>query len=178
MGSLALENLLNVAIAYSYFELRREQAAKLLPTTPEMLLKVGMQSLAFEDFYDECMEALETQDLLQVFQDAEKSNSIVIYLRFLTSAYLKLHREEYEPFLFEDAIDMDYFCSRNVEAWGREADNLQIIALSKALDVPVHIVYLDSTVASEANIITFEAASGDPIYLLFRPGHYDILYKA
>lgn len=75
---------------------------------------------------------------------------------------------------------------------GEESDHVQIIALSDALGVPIRVVYLDRS-SCENNSINvnhhdFIPTSGevgnsgvskstDPsITLLYRPGHYDILY--
>lgn len=79
------------------------------------------------------------------------------------------------------------FCKSSVEPMGEESDHVQIIALSDALGVPIRVVYLDRS-SCENNSINVNhhdfvptsddmGNSGDPsITLLYRPGHYDILY--
>jgi ubiquitin thioesterase protein OTUB1 len=80
---------------------------------------------------------------------------------------------------------------------GEESDHVHIIALSDALGVPIRVMYLDrsscdtgnlsvnhhdfipSTNASEGGdaAMTSAPATEKPyITLLYRPGHYDILY--
>lgn len=157
------------------------QAVEKMKSTSELLLNGGFQQLAFEDFYDVALEQLQQiptsdPDLLLVnFQTEEISNSIVMHLRFVASAYLKIHSAEYEPFLIVESISIDQFCAQEVEAFGRESDHLQIIALTKALDIPVNIIYLDGSSDEQAAVHEFwpdEAAKGNrtPLQLLYRPG--------
>ncbi|KAH8548546.1 peptidase C65 Otubain-domain-containing protein [Umbelopsis sp. PMI_123] len=182
------------AFAFAWFEslMRNPQlfkpALEKLKSTTELLLNGGFQELAFEDFYDVTLNQLEQipdsdPDLLLVnFQTEEISNSIVMHLRFVTSAYLKIHSAEYEPFLIVESISIDQFCAQEVEAFGRESDHLQIIALTKALDVPVEVIYLDGSSGDRVAIHEFwpdEATKGSrkALQLIYRPGHYDILYR-
>lgn len=76
---------------------------------------------------------------------------------------------------------------------GEESDHVQITALSDALGVPIRVVYLDRS-SCENNSINVnhhdfiptsrEVGNSDvskttnrpSITLLYRPGHYDILY--
>ena len=62
----------------------------------------------------------------------------------------------------------------------RESDHMHAIALGSALNVGIRVVYLDrgeaSTSPPEHDFPEIE--HGCPsVYLLYRPGHYDILYK-
>ena len=148
--------------------------------------------------------------LLSSMQDPMQSNAIVVHLRFLTSAYLKNNAMLYEPFLIMDAAtmslsqvtqfgepDMESFCRMQVEAMDREADELVLVALSKAMRVRVHVVYLDAhgqpgevsfhhfepypdddaAVSSQAQQRQLDTKVID-VWLLYRPGHYDILYPS
>ncbi|OBZ90680.1 Ubiquitin thioesterase otubain-like protein [Choanephora cucurbitarum] len=185
------------AFAFAWYEsaLSQNQAtyqANLtkLKETEELLVSSGFQKLAFEDFYEVALQQFEQLDqndpdmLLVQFQSDEISNAIVMHFRFIASAYLKLHAAEYEPFLIDEMISIDEFCSMHVEAFGKESDHLQIIALSKALQVPIHVVYLDGGLDDQAAIHEFWPTEQDeqekvkkPIKLIYRPGHYDILYN-
>lgn len=59
------------------------------------------------------------------FNDDEISNSIVVFLRLLTSAFLKANRNDFEPFMFSLEDDprffeggvptLEMFCSYHVE---------------------------------------------------------------
>lgn len=78
---------------------------------------------------------------------------------------------------------------------GEESDHVHITALSDALGVPIRVVYLDRSSSDSGGINVnhhdFVPSSGDPsssgssssskitepfVVLLYRPGHYDILY--
>lgn len=66
----------------------------------------------------------------------------------------------------------------------RESDNIHITALSQATGVPVRVIYMDHSEKSSLTIHEFggsETSSSDEfqpmITLLYRPGHYDLLYK-
>lgn len=56
---------------------------------------------------------------------------------------------------------MEDFCNKEVEAFGRDADHLQITALSSALKVSLDVVYLSRSHAPpESDSITEEADAG------------------
>ncbi|KAI8065361.1 peptidase C65 Otubain-domain-containing protein [Gilbertella persicaria] len=185
------------AFAFAWFEsaLKQDKATyeanlNKLKHSENLLETSGFQKLAFEDFYDVAVQQFKglnpnDPDMLLVnFQSDEISNAIVMHFRFIASAYLRLHSAEYEPFLIDEMISIDEFCSMHVEAFGRESDHLQIIALSKALDVPIQVVYLDGGVDDQAAIHEFWPSEQDEkekskkaIKLIYRPGHYDILYN-
>jgi len=172
----------------------RQSALSSLADTISLLNKAGYQPLVHQDVYEEYVEKqmktvangeYDEDMLLAIFQTDEISNNIVWYLRLITAAYLKLHREEYEPFLgFE--FGMDSFCSSSVEVMDQEADHIHVMALTKALKVPVEIAYMSGSDAMEqVNFHEFypdeEVEKGSvtlkPLVLLYRPGHYDILYR-
>lgn len=90
---------------------------------------------------------------------------------------------------------MAQFCKSAVEPMGEESDHVHIIALSDALGVPIRVMYLDRSSCDSGGISInhhdFVPASGDVssdcgaagseikipfVTLLYRPGHYDILY--
>lgn len=58
-----------------------------------------------------------------------------------------------------------------------EADHIHVSALTAALGVSVGVVYMDRGDALEVNEHVFPEGSNPQIHLLYRPGHYDILYK-
>lgn len=51
--------------------------------------------------------------------------------RCLSSSVLKLHREEYAPFLSPEYPTIDQYCATEVDPMYREADQLPIVALSR-----------------------------------------------
>lgn len=76
-----------------------------LGSTLELLKQAGFEEDVVKDFYepfqklmammhstDPATPQLDEKKLFEVFNDPEKSNSIVVYLRLLTSAFLKVRR--------------------------------------------------------------------------------------
>lgn len=86
------------------------------------------------------------------------------------------------------------FCKSSVEPMGEESDHVHITALSDALGVAIRVVYLDRSHGEKGNVSVnhhdFTPSTSDQtettpsaieelkpfITLLYRPGHYDILY--
>lgn len=70
---------------------------------------------------------------------------------------------------------------------GEESDHVHITALSDALGVPVRVVYLDQSGEINDKPVTvnnhdfipegMDTAVDPYVVLLYRPGHYDILYR-
>ncbi|KAI0338334.1 cysteine proteinase [Trametopsis cervina] len=180
-------------------------ALSLLEASLDVLRAAGFQPLVFEDFYDvlaALVRAVAVADpssgtpltpatLLQAFQDPETSNCIVVFLRMLTSAVIRTDADSYAPFLVHPDTGADIvpheFCERFVEATGKEADHIQISALTKALRTPVRVAYLDGHAPDSVNFVDFVHHDIDDggeaqdqvreTVLLYRPGHYDILEK-
>ena len=59
----------------------------------------------------------------------------------------------------------------------READHLHITALTNALGVCVRVIYMDRTEGGQVNEHDFPDGGMAQVHLLYRPGHYDVLYK-
>ncbi|SCZ94712.1 BZ3500_MvSof-1268-A1-R1_Chr12-3g04063 [Microbotryum saponariae] len=133
------------------------------------------------------------------FNDPEVSNSIVVFLRLLTSAYLRANADDFVPFLF--ALDddprffeggvptMEQFCGFHVEAVNKEADHVQITALSRALRIGLRIAYLDQSTGKEGEVgevdfVEFEVEGEEKTgverldgALLYTVNHYDVMYR-
>lgn len=65
-----------------------------------------------------------------------------------------------------------------------ESDNIHIIALAKASGVPLRVIYMDRSEQSSLTTHDFSATDDENpnafkpmITMLYRPGHYDLLYK-
>ncbi|KAF9426925.1 hypothetical protein BGZ76_002535 [Entomortierella beljakovae] len=161
-------------------------AIRAIEESKDLLLAAQFELLAFEDFYQVTLETLQNlvhftpEALLSTFQNDEISNSIVMHFRLVASAFLKTHQEDYAPFL-EFGQTMDEYCSMHVEAMGRESEEMMVIALTKATHVSIEVAYLSGDEGSdEVNFLPFlpdTAPYMPPIVLLYRPGHYDILYR-
>ena len=60
----------------------------------------------------------------------------------------------------------------------KESDQIHIIALTDALGVCVRVVYMDRGGNQSVNHHDFPEDGSRPLVnLLYRPGHYDILYQ-
>lgn len=59
----------------------------------------------------------------------------------------------------------------------RESDHIHIIALTNAINTPVSIIYLDRTDQKTTVTHNFPEDSEPKLYILYRPGHYDIIYQ-
>merc|ERR1712048_1441063 len=65
----------------------------------------------------------------------------------------------------------------DVEALKAEADYLQAVALSKSMDVPITIYCLENIPKGGPQKVETIADRKSCYDLLFRPGHYDVLYR-
>ncbi|OCH88935.1 cysteine proteinase [Obba rivulosa] len=197
------------SLAFGYFErilhapdaeLAVMSAISSIESTPPLLEAAGFQPLVFEDFYetflslvkriltpDENGKVLTPAALLEAFNDPEISNSIVVYLRLLTSAQIRADPEISDFLLHPETaefVETREFCENFVEAMGKEADHPQMQALTQALRVHVVIAYLDGHSRGKeedpVNFVDLHKAVGtvpeaEPVTLLYRPGHYDLL---
>lgn len=66
--------------------------------------------------------------------------------------------------------------SQEVEPMYRESDHLHISALTAALGVGVRVQYMDRGEGGRVNHHDFPEGDNPRIHMLYRPGHYDILY--
>uniref|UniRef100_A0A803XM04 Ubiquitinyl hydrolase 1 n=1 Tax=Meleagris gallopavo TaxID=9103 RepID=A0A803XM04_MELGA len=107
-------------------------------------------------------------ELLAAFNEPSTSDYLVVYLRLLTSGCLQRHRR-----FFEHPSSP----RQEVEPMCKESDHIHIIALARALQVPVLVEYMDRGEGGATNPHVFPEGSQPRVCLLYRPGHYDILYK-
>lgn len=144
-------------------------------------VQVGFDKMATEDFIEDFESQLnqEKAHVDEVWQkDEGYSHAVVVVLRLLTSAFLRIHSQDYEPFLCE-YTDMATYCQRQVECIGVESEQIHITVLSKALDAQIIVYYVDAGSGDRIEEIEFNP-EGEALYrvpLLYRPGHYDLLYS-
>ncbi|XP_026122966.1 ubiquitin thioesterase OTUB1-like [Carassius auratus] len=175
-GFAHLESLLDDSI-----ELRR---FKVLAAKSKLdLVNQGFTEFTIEDFHNTFMDLIELcekqqslGELLNSFNDQSVSDYIVVYLRLLTSGYLQREHVFFKHFI-EGGRSVKEFCQQEVEPMSKESDHIHIIALAKALNVPVLVEYMDRGEGGTVNHHVFPEGSEPRIFLLYRPGHYDILYK-
>ncbi|KAJ1655388.1 hypothetical protein IWQ61_004850 [Dispira simplex] len=174
-----------------------QQALAALERCTIWLRDSGFDTAAYMYFLDTSVNCLNTlhqlsqelsredaQRLLEnTFRNPQESNAIVVFLRFITSAYLQQHANDYQPFV-KHGMKLKNFCVKFVEALGVESDHIQAIALTRALQVGLRIAYVDGSATQPQPVIhqlpsPNEYQLGEvsaTISLLYRPGHYDILY--
>ncbi|KAH7127123.1 peptidase C65 Otubain-domain-containing protein [Dendryphion nanum] len=168
-----------------------------------LMSHAGFPEDVYEDFRDQTFELMHdlanaernndgtaADILLQSFNDYGISMSIITYFKLLTSAWIQANPADFQPFLL-DYGNIQKYCQDNIEIASAEIDHVAMAALAEALVKPagfgLEVLYLDRSPGSEINNnyrvdpINYEGfpAPDAPIMrLLYRPGHYDILYKA
>uniref|UniRef100_A0A224XHN8 Ubiquitin thioesterase n=1 Tax=Panstrongylus lignarius TaxID=156445 RepID=A0A224XHN8_9HEMI len=181
-GFAYLEQLINKKDEYESF---RELAKK----SKDKLIALSFPQFTLEDFHDVFMEVVTVvgrggnearEQLYKMFNEQGYSDYVVVYLRLIASAHLQEKQEFYSNFIEGNRTVVD-FCHQEVEPMYKESDHIHIIALSSALNVGVRVKYMDRGEASEVMAHDFpeEVASAPAniaVHLLYRPGHYDILY--
>jgi len=150
------------------------------------LYKLGF-NFTVDDFYENFTEALDdvqegrisTPDQLreEIFNNPSRSDYMVVFLRLVTSAHLRMNEEFFAAFI-ENGLSVKDFCQTEVEPMQKESDHIHVIAITEAIGVGVRINYLDrGGCLSKVNTHDFPEGVPNPaIHLLYRPGHYDVLY--
>lgn len=181
------------AFAYSYLEYlsqNRDELARfqeLGKTSKETLIRLGFPSFTLEDFQAIFMEVVDRvaampedqkpssdTDLHKVFNDAGYSDYVVVYLRLVTSGQIQENAIFYQDFI---GASVEEFRHQEVEPMYKESDHIHIIALCNALGVGVRVEYMDrGGEDGEVKAHNFPEDKEPSAFLLYRPGHYDILY--
>lgn len=137
-----------------------------------------------EDFYNAFLNELKFISTIEkeekllylnlLFSDKMKGNYMITFVRMFISSYIKENRFLYENFILDE--DLDSWCRREVEPIDVECDHLQIIAVTNCFDVGVVI---ENLYEKKIEMMKFPEDQEEKMFfikLLFRPGHYDILY--
>ncbi|KAJ5162162.1 hypothetical protein N7492_007554 [Penicillium capsulatum] len=189
------------AVAFGYFEtlfnlrdpLRVQRELARIKSLNTLLDQVGQQEHLYEIFVDASEEvfaqtstAIQNGDqdetfLVNAFNEEYNSNAVITHFRLLTSAWMKLNPHRYQAFL---SLPLEQYCATQIETVRTEIDEIGLQALVDGViegaGFGVEILYLDR---SEGDAVTPhqlspDRPSGATIRLLYRPGHYDILYRA
>ena len=161
-----------------------EQVKQKVQSSVELFKQVGFEPICFEDFVETFTEKLDQtkeisiSDLEIQFEDKMLSDSLVMYARLLTSAYLRVNQDRFFGFV-EGYGSIEDFCKAEVDPMDKECEQLQVIAITEAINLRVLIEYLDRSSSEECETLVFpESYEGVnfQIPLLYRPGHYDLLY--
>lgn len=161
-----------------------ERLFNLFKGSKDALIASGFDDIV-TDFYDIVMNTMRpihartlTHDQLVInFRDPAVTEYFVYYLRYLTSMYIRQNSFLYEDFIVAMGFaSLDDFIRSEVDAIGRDADNLQMVALLSYLHVGVSVAYLDQSETPDGTIGTIQIPDDLPpvVHLLYRPGHYDV----
>lgn len=113
-------------------------------------------------------------ELHTVFNEQGLSDYVVVYLRLITSGQLQERVDFYQNFV--DGLTIEEFRHKEVEPMYKESDHIHIIAICTELKVTVGVEYMDRG-TGQINFHVFPEDAAQPtVHLLYRPGHYDILY--
>ncbi|CAH0561071.1 unnamed protein product [Brassicogethes aeneus] len=163
-----------------------EEFYKLAENSKNALVELGFQQFTVEDFYDTYMEVLKRiktaptveeskNELHTLFNEQGFSDYMVVYLRLLTSGQLQKEEDFYSCFIEGHRTVAD-FCHQEVEPMYKESDHIHIIAACAALNTGVRVVYMDRGTGKSCTEHDLPEGCTPTVHLLYRPGHYDILY--
>lgn len=181
------------AFAYAYLEYlvrNKEEFSKFYEyaeKSRDRLTEAGFPRFTIEDFYDTFMEVInkvkpegdDTSEALvelhKLFNEQGYSDYVVVYLRLITSCHLKERADFYQNFI-DGNYTIQEFCHQEVEPMYKESDHIHIIAICSALDAGVRVEYMDRGDGNQVIAHEFPDGCKPNVFLLYRPGHYDILY--
>ncbi|PLB39250.1 OTU family ubiquitin thioesterase [Aspergillus candidus] len=188
------------AIAFGYFEslfnlrnpLQVHQEHERIKSLNVLLQQVGQEEHIYgifveatEEIFTQISEAIQRgvrddQFLVDAFNDEYNSSAILCHFRFLTSAWMRLNPHRYQAFL---SLPVDQYCSSRIDPTKTEIDEVGLQALVDgvidASGFAVEILYLDRSegTAVTPHQLTQSRPTAATIRLLYRPGHYDLLYQ-
>ncbi|KAF2486057.1 peptidase C65 Otubain-domain-containing protein [Neohortaea acidophila] len=191
------------AVAFGYFEAlihhgdpsRFLEEETRLRSSSNILNMAGFDPFIYEDFADAMFDLLRDvasamqaghaeQTLLAAFNDESNQASILTYLKTLTAAWMKTRPQDYAPWLLEQTVEE--YCNASVMPTSAEIENVGLSALKDTFLSPagitLEVLYLDRSEGSEVNMHRFSPVNHGgfdvgTVRLLYRPGHYDLLYK-
>ncbi|KAJ8967198.1 hypothetical protein NQ314_003028 [Rhamnusium bicolor] len=115
------------------------------------------------------------KELHMLFNEQGFSDYMVVYLRLLTSGQLQKDQDFFSCFIEGERTVAD-FCHQEVEPMYKESDHIHIIAACAALRTGVRVIYMDRGTAKSCTEHDLPEGCTPTVHLLYRPGHYDILY--
>ncbi|TPX59532.1 hypothetical protein PhCBS80983_g02428 [Powellomyces hirtus] len=159
---------------------------RLGPHSREAVGRAGYDLDLMGDFAECWEDAVRDGD-----REGAAADSVVCWLRIVTAAILKNNRDMFEAFILDSYPTLDLFIGSQVEPMNIEADQPHIVAIANALGVTIKIGNLDTTLNTDGVMNWHEIEPLEPlvipdsapkaedqpqVVLLYRPGHYDILY--
>ena len=148
----------------------------------------GYESTAFEMFHEALVdlitpivEGTTTPEKIhsELLEENSTSDYCTWYCRVLTGTQLKSDPDRFLPYLEDGFVDIYAFCQKMVEPMGVECTMVQVLALAEIFGVQVKIEYLDGHDIHNNKLMQHQFGPENAamsLTLLYRPGHYDILY--
>lgn len=170
--------------AYAQFCLLRVQSVE-----KSMLAQFGEYSTDFSDVVKNVIEGIlsgsisSVDDIYRVVL-SEEASYLMVFFRYAVSVYLREHRDDFLPFVMGlDYPSVEDYCSAEVEPVDHESDNVQLVGFAKLFHVVMNVEALDRTTSGRTTTHMINSGREAPeakrpkhtVYLLFRPGHYDLL---
>eukprot|EP00045_Choanoeca_perplexa_P015048 m.181839 g.181839 ORF g.181839 m.181839 type:complete len:252 (-) comp16875_c0_seq6:50-805(-) len=156
---------------------------EVLKASYDLAIASGSNEFTTEDFYETVrdevaeLEGKTIADAVALLNDAGMSNYFVAYFRIITAAYMKVNSDDFAPFI-EGGLTVTDYCANRVEPFAVESEHLEARALTSALQVRCTVTYLDRSPGAAPQVHTIGEAQHPLVCgLLFRPGHYDVLYN-
>merc|ERR1712130_406048 len=165
-------------------------------TSLHRCLKFGYESFTIEDFYYAFMDELQfyqrklestgseyrASDGMGNTAMARMANPghaqyLIFWARMLASLHMRENEKEFAPFIQQNKGGFHAWLRSDVEALKSEADHLQTVALSRSINVPITIYCLENIQKGGPHKVTTIEHQKSEYDLLFRPGHYDVLYR-
>ncbi|KAJ5220061.1 cysteine proteinase [Penicillium chermesinum] len=188
------------AVIFGYFEIlfnlrdphRVQAESQRIKNLNGLLDRVGHQQDIYEIFVDETMDIFtqtltaiqngvhDESFLVEALCNENQSNAVITHFRLLTSAWMRLNPQDYQAFL---SLPVDQYCSTRIETVRTEIDEVGlqalVVGIIKDAGFGVEILYLDRSEgdAVTPHPLTTATPAGATIRLLYRPGHYDLLYR-
>lgn len=177
---------------FRYFESIREDEAAIAAASEHAtavltrLVELGYSQLTVGDFCEQYQEfvakslkGMSVEELEKTFRDDGEGDYLIYFARLATSAAIQSDPETFAPFAVAlGKADLKSFCTSFVEPPRVEADEMQITGLASGFRRRLIVEYLDGS-GGPLNNHVFEpstGAAGAEVALLYRPGHYDLLY--
>jgi ubiquitin thioesterase protein OTUB1 len=169
-----------------------ERAIKIVDESKAALMEHGFDEMSIDVFWENFLEQLRSlprksiADLEREFSEFGDSNYLVWYARAITAWFMKANADRFAPFVegMSPGMTVDRFCAEEVLPMDRDCEQLQIIALTEALQVRIRIEYLDGATSIGGSLTHHDFPESDgaggvaaPLFvLLYKPGHYELLY--
>lgn len=163
-----------------------------LESFKDTMLMVGLDYDILQDMFDPTWELFQAIQqavqsgvrdaavVLNAMNDQTKSDFIVYHFKSMTSAFMRLRSDDYSPFL---EMTVDEYCMTRIDPAQQEIDQIGLQALTDAVisqaGFGLEVLYLDRSSGDEVTPHSFtQSMEALPVIrLLYRPGHYDIIYK-